>query len=75
MLPPNPLTADRREAIEARKALRARFGDSPQVHDAQAASLRAAGATWQKIAEEMGYANGAIARRAAMRHAARQAKP
>lgn len=40
--------------------------------DQRAAELYASGKTWDQVAEEMGYANGGVARRAGKRHEERQ---
>lgn len=54
-----------------RKAKRAEAATDTRSLDSLAAELRATGATWQAIADTLGYANGAIARRAALRHESR----
>ena len=54
-----------------RKAKRAEVATDTRSLDALAAEMRATGATWQAIADTLGYANGAIARRAALRHESR----
>jgi len=61
------------EANETRKTKRAEAADSTAERDALAAEMRAQGATWQAVADSIGYANGAIARRAALRHQATDA--
>lgn len=58
-----------------RKSKRAEAANSTSDLDALAAEMRATGVTWQVIAEQLGYANGAIARRAALRHQTRQQSP
>lgn len=58
-------------AAEARKQARAAFGETAAERDAEAFKRREAGATWAQIAVDMGYANGAVARRAALRHGER----
>lgn len=58
-----------------RKLKRSEAANSTSELDALAAEMRAMGLTWQVIAERLGYANGAIARRAALRHQTRQQSP
>lgn len=68
MLPPNPIIEQKTQANEARKRRRAEAATNRADLDALAHELRADGLTWEAIAERLGYANGAIARRAALRH-------
>lgn len=68
-----PITEDKIQANEARKRRRAEAATNRADLDALAHELRAEGLTWEAIAERLGYANGAIARRAALRHVPPQA--
>lgn len=68
MQPPTHLTEIKVAANEARKRRRAEAAANRADLDALAHELRAEGLTWDAIAERLGYANGAIARRAALRH-------
>lgn len=45
---------------------------TPVERDAAADRLHGTGKSWREVAVELGYANGAIARRAALRHRSRQ---
>ncbi len=56
---------------QERKAKRAEAASNSRELDALAAEMRAMDLTWQVIAERLGYANGAVARRAALRHESR----
>ena len=67
-----PLTDMRPQANEDRRLKRASSAESIADLDALAAEMYASDKTWQEVAEILGYANGAVARRAAMRHRARQ---
>ena len=58
-----------------RKLKRSEAANSTSELDSLAAEMRATGVTWQVIAEQLGYANGAVARRAALRHQTRQQSP
>lgn len=67
MLPPQT-NAEQILANDARKRRRMEAAQTTAELDALAHELRAEGLTWEAIAERIGYANGAIARRAALRH-------
>ncbi len=67
-----PLTEMRPQDNKERRLKRASAAESISELDALAAEMRAMDLTWQVIAERLGYANGAVARRAAMRHLARE---
>lgn len=64
-----PLTVNNEN--QERKARRAEAASNSRELDALAAEMRAMNLTWQVIAERLGYANGAVARRAALRHESR----
>lgn len=66
-----PLADLRPQANEERRLRRASAANSIVDLDQLAAEMRASNATWQVIADLLGYANGAVARRAALRHSAR----
>ncbi len=57
------------QANEDRKVKRSEFGATTAERDAKAWLLKSEGKTWAQVAAEMGYANGAVARRAGLRHA------
>lgn len=67
MLPPQT-DAEQILANDARKRRRMEAAQTTAELDALAYELRSEGLTWEAIAERIGYANGAIARRAALRH-------
>jgi len=61
---------------EGRKSRRLQVaGGNQLVLDERTFDRHAAGESWAKVADVLGYANGSIARRAAMRHVARTTVP
>ena len=67
-----PLTEDTERAARnvARREKRTQMAASRAELDKLAHQMRADGRSYEAIAEELGYANGAIARRAVLRHIA-----
>jgi hypothetical protein len=54
-----------------RKDIRAQAASTQSELDSLAAELYAELGSWAKVAEQLGYANGAVARRAGLRHRGR----
>lgn len=70
MQPPNPTSEMNLIANLQRREKRSRTATDQSQRDSIAWEMHKAGKTWQQVAEEIGYANGAIARRAALRYKA-----
>jgi len=66
MQPPNQTTEIKVLANLERRTKRSQT--DPAERDRIALEMHQAGTTWEKVAEAIGFANGAIARRAALRH-------
>lgn len=64
-----PATTDPR--LEALRTKRASYGSQTALEEA-ANRLHGEGHSWADVAETLGYANGAVARRAALRYRNRQ---
>lgn len=70
MQPPNPTSEMNLTANLQRREKRSQTATDQYKRDSIAWEMHKAGKTWQQVAEEIGYANGAIARRAALRYKA-----
>lgn len=70
MQPPNQTDEIKVIANIQRREKRAQTAADQSQRDCIAWEMHQGGATWEKVAEAIGFANGAIARRAALRHKA-----
>lgn len=68
MQPPNQTDEIKVIANLQRREKRAQTAMDQKERDRIALEMYQAGTTWEKVAEAIGFANGAIARRAALRH-------
>ena len=71
MQPPNQTDEIKVIANLQRREKRAQTAMEQTERDCIAWEMHQSGITWEKVAEAIGFANGAIARRAALRHATR----